>query len=60
MVNVKVTKELVKRTAENARISLSDDELEKFTKEIKEVIVESFNKLDEVDVEGVKASFQPI
>ena len=60
MVKVEVTKELVKRTAENARLSLSDDELEKFTKEIKEVIVKSFNTLDEVDVDGVEPSFQPI
>ena len=59
-MDVKVTKELVKRTAENARLSLTDEELTKFTKEIKEVIVESFNKLDEVDVSDVEASFQPI
>jgi aspartyl-tRNA(Asn)/glutamyl-tRNA(Gln) amidotransferase subunit C len=60
MVKVEVTKELVKRTAENARIALSDEELTKFTKEIKEIIVKSFNLLDEVDVEGVEPSFQPI
>jgi len=60
MVEVKVTKELVKKVAENARLSLTDEELTKFTKEIKEVIVESFSKLDEVDVTDIEASFQPI
>jgi len=60
MVKVEVTKELVKKVAQNARLSLTDEELKKFTKEIKEVILESFNLLDEVDVTGLEASFQPI
>ena len=60
MVEVKVTKELVKKVAENARLSLTDEELAKFTVELKEIIVESFSKLDEVDVTDVQASFQPI
>ena len=60
MAKVEVTKELVKRTAENARLSLTDEELENFTTELKEVIVESFNKLDEVDTENTEPSFQPI
>jgi len=60
MVEVKVTKELVKKVAQNARLSLTDQELTKFTKEIKEVIVESFNLLDEVDVTDLEPSFQPI
>ena len=60
MVKVEVTKDLVKRTAENARLALTDEELEKFTKEIEEVIVESFSKLDEVDTTDVEPSFQPI
>ena len=60
MSEVKVTEELVKKVAENARLSLTDEELKKFTKEIKEVIVKSFSKLDEVDTSDVEASFQPI
>ena len=60
MVDVEVTKELVKKVAQNARLSLTDQELTKFTKEIKEVIVESFNLLDEVDVTDLEPSFQPI
>jgi len=60
MVNVKVTKDLVKKVAENARLALTDEELTKFTKELKEVIVDSFNKLDEVDTTDTKPSFQPI
>lgn len=60
MVKIEVTKELVKRTAENARISLTDEELEKFTTQLSEVIVESFNKLDEVDTTNTEPSFQPV
>ena len=60
MVSIEVTKELVKKVAQNARLSLTDEELTKFTKEIKEVIVQSFNLLDEVDVTALEASFQPI
>ena len=59
-MEIEVTKELVKKVAENARLSLTDEELEKFTVELKEVIVDSFNKLDEVDVSDVSPSFQPI
>ena len=60
MVNVEVTKELIKKVAQNARLNLTDEELEKFVPQIKEIILDSFNKLDEFDATGVKPSFQPI
>jgi aspartyl-tRNA(Asn)/glutamyl-tRNA(Gln) amidotransferase subunit C len=59
MVNVEVSKELIKKVAENARLNLSEEELEKFVPQIKEVILESFNKLDELEV-NEPPSFQPI
>jgi aspartyl-tRNA(Asn)/glutamyl-tRNA(Gln) amidotransferase subunit C len=59
MVQVEVTKELIQRVARNARLNLTDAELEKFVPQIKEIILDSFNKLDEVDAKE-EASFQPI
>ncbi len=60
MANITVDKELIKRVARNARLSLSEEEIEKFTPQIKEIILESFNKLDELDVSKEKPSFQPV
>ena len=59
MVSVEVTKELIKKVAQNARLKLTDEELEKFVPQIKEVILDSFNKLDEIDAKE-EASFQPV
>lgn len=60
MVQVEVTKELVKKVAENARLALTEQELERFTPQLKEVILDSFNKLDEIDVSNEQPSFQPV
>jgi aspartyl-tRNA(Asn)/glutamyl-tRNA(Gln) amidotransferase subunit C len=59
MVSIIVDKELIKRVAKNARLSLSEEELEKFVPQIKEVIVDSFNLLDEIDAKE-EPSFQPV
>jgi aspartyl-tRNA(Asn)/glutamyl-tRNA(Gln) amidotransferase subunit C len=59
MVKVEVNKELVKKVAKNARLDLSEAELKKFTPQLKEVILDSFNLLDEIDAEE-EPSFQPI
>ncbi|HPM85809.1 MAG: Asp-tRNA(Asn)/Glu-tRNA(Gln) amidotransferase subunit GatC [Candidatus ainarchaeum sp.] len=60
MVQVEVTIELIKKVAKNARLNLTDEELEKFVPQIKEIILDSFNKLNEFDAKGVKPSFQPV
>ena len=60
MVNIVVDKELIKRVARNARLNLCEEEIELFTPQIKEIILESFNKLDELDVSKEKPSFQPV
>lgn len=60
MAKVEVTKELIKKVAQNARLNLTDEELEKFVPQIKEIIVDSFNKLDEFDATDTKPSFQPV
>lgn len=59
MVEIEVTKELVKKVAQNARIELSEAELKKFTPQLKEIIIDSFNKLDEIEA-NEEPSFQPI
>ncbi|MFH1586308.1 MAG: Asp-tRNA(Asn)/Glu-tRNA(Gln) amidotransferase subunit GatC [Candidatus Diapherotrites archaeon] len=58
-MNVNVDKELLLRVAKNARLELTDKEIKKFLPELKEIL-ESFSKLDEVDVSKEKPSFQPI
>ncbi len=59
MVELKINKELVKKVAENARLELTEKELTKFTPELKEVIIDSFNKLDKIETDE-EPSFQPI
>jgi aspartyl-tRNA(Asn)/glutamyl-tRNA(Gln) amidotransferase subunit C len=59
MKEVKIDEDLVKKVAKNARLELTEEEVKKFTPQLKEVILKSFNKLDEVSVEE-EASFQPI
>jgi len=60
MVQIEVTKELIRKVATNARLTLTEEELEKFVPQIKEIIIDSFNKLDEFDAIDVKPSFQPV
>jgi aspartyl-tRNA(Asn)/glutamyl-tRNA(Gln) amidotransferase subunit C len=50
---------MVHRVAEAARLSLTDEELERYEKQLR-VILEAFRELDEVDTEGVEPSFHPI
>jgi len=59
MSKVEVTKELIQKVAKNARLSLTDEELEKFVPQIQEIIVDSFSKLDEVEAKE-EPSFQPV
>mgnify|MGYP005657720875 CR=1 FL=1 len=59
MVEIKIDEELVKKVAKNARLNLTREELAKFTPQLAEVIVDSFNKLDSIEADE-KPSFQPI
>jgi len=58
-MKVKINKELIEHVAGLARLKLTDKEIEKFSKELKEVI-EAFSKLDNVDTKGIEASLQPV
>jgi len=50
---------MVRRVADAARLSLTDEEMERYEKQLK-VILEAFRELDEVDTEGFEPSFHPI
>jgi aspartyl-tRNA(Asn)/glutamyl-tRNA(Gln) amidotransferase subunit C len=51
--------ELVRKLAEIARLELSEDELEKYSEQLK-VIIEAFKELDEVNTDNVEPSFHPL
>ena len=50
---------LLTHLAEVSRLELTDEELERFTEQLK-VILEAFREIDEVDTEGVEPSFHPL
>lgn len=54
-----VNRDLVLKVAENARLKLSEEEVQKFIPQIKEIL-ENFSKLDEIDIKNTKPSFQPV
>jgi len=58
-MKVKIDKELIEHVAEVARLKLTDNEIEKFSKELKEII-EAFSKIDNVDTKGIETSLQAV
>lgn len=58
MPEIKVDKKLVEHVADISRLKLSEQETEKFTQQLKDVL-EAFKSLDEVDTDKVKPSFHP-
>ena len=58
-MKVNINKELVERIANNAKLSLTDKEKDRFSNELKEII-DAFSKLDEVDTKDVDISLQPV
>ena len=59
MPKIKVDKELLLKVAKNARLNLTDSEIEKFLPQMQDIL-NAFSKIDEVDVSKEKPSFQPI
>lgn len=59
MPKQKIDAEMLARVAKNARLSLTESESRKFLKEMQEIL-NAFSKIDEVNVEKTKPSFQPI
>ena len=58
-MKVKINKELIEHVADVARIKLTEKEIEKFSKELKEVI-EAFSSIDKVDTKGIETSLQAV
>lgn len=54
-----VERETIERIAKNSRIRLDEDEIEEFGEDFEEIL-DAFDSLDDVDVEGVEPAFHPI
>jgi len=54
-----IDRNLIEHVASLARLKLTDEEIEKFTPQLKEAL-EFFSKLQEVNTEGVEPSFHPV
>ena len=59
MPKVKVDRELLLKIAANARLRLTEAEIKKFLPQLGAVL-DSFSKLDKLDVSKEEPSFQPI
>lgn len=58
-MKAKINKGLIEHVAEIARLKLTDKEIEKFSKELKDII-DVFSKIDKVDAKNVETSLQPV
>ncbi len=56
---MEINKTLIEKIAQLARINLTDKEVNKFKPQFKEIL-DVFSKLDEVNVDNVEPSFQPV
>lgn len=54
-----ISKETIQKVAKNARLNLTEKELEEFSKELKDVI-NAFSEIGQLDVKDVEPSIQPI
>ena len=56
---MEIDRKILEHVAEVARLKLTEEEIKKFLPQLKEAL-EFFSKLQEVDTENVKPSFQPV
>lgn len=56
---MEITPDMITHVADLARLKLTEEEIEKFTPQLKEVI-EAFSQLAEENTTGIKPSFHPI
>ncbi|MBI4150203.1 Asp-tRNA(Asn)/Glu-tRNA(Gln) amidotransferase subunit GatC [Candidatus Woesearchaeota archaeon] len=54
-----VDKDFIRRVATNARLELSEKEIEKFVSQFKEIL-DAFSKLDELNTKDVEIQIQPV
>lgn len=55
----KVDQKLVEHVAKVSRLELTNEELERFTEQLKGIL-DAFKEMDEVDTDDVKPSFHPV
>ena len=55
----KVSLELLQKVAKNARLRLSDAELQKLLPQFSEIL-ETFRKISELDIKGIEPAFHPV
>ena len=58
-MKVEINKKLIVHVAELSRIKLTDKEIEKFSKELKDII-EAFSSIDKINTKNVETSLQPV
>lgn len=58
-MKMKIDKKLLERTAELARLKLTEKEIDNFLPQLKEVF-KAFSELDKVDTKDTEPSFHPI
>ena len=58
-MKVEINKGLIEHIAEIARLKLTDKEIKKFSKELKDII-DVFSKVDKVDTKNIETSLQPV
>lgn len=56
---MEIDRKLLEHVAEVARLKLTEEEIKKFLPQLKEAL-EFFSKLDAVNTDNVKPSFQPV
>lgn len=56
---MEINKQLIEHVAEVARLKLTNQEIEKFLPQLKEIL-EAFSKIDEIDTKNTEPSFQPV
>ena len=56
---MKINKDLILKVAKNARLNLTESEVDEFLPQFKEIL-DTFSKISEINVKHIKASFQPI
>ena len=56
---MKIDKELIKRVSNNARLNLTEKEIEEFIPQFKDIL-NVFSKISEVNTDNVKVSIHPI
>lgn len=56
---MKIDEDLIKHIADLARLKLTEQETKKFLPQLKEIL-QAFSKLDEVNTDNIKPSFQPV